>query len=671
MTTEQHIKELRDFLDKQNYNYYVLNAPVISDQEFDIKMHELQQLEVEHPEFADPNSPTQRVGSDINLEFEQVHHERPMLSLGNTYSRSEISDFYNRIAKTLGQPFDIMCELKFDGTSISLVYEGGKLIRAATRGNGTIGDDVTRNVRTIKSIPLTLHGNYPAQVEMRGEIIMPRAGFEALNQQRIDIGETPFANPRNAAAGSLKLQNSSQAAQRPLDCVLYYTLTDEREYTLHSESLDDAKKWGFKISPHCKLCHSLSDIYEFVDEWAEKRESLPYDIDGIVFKVNNLHQQQQLGFTAKSPRWAISYKFKAEQAHSQLLEVTYQVGRTGTINPVANMEPMQLAGTTVRRATLHNADIMDALDLHEGDTVVVEKGGEIIPKIVGVDIEKRKPNATKITFPQQCPVCGTKLIRVEGEAAHYCPNQDGCAPQIVGRLIHFVSKKAMNIDSIGEETAELLYRQKLVTNIADFYTLTFDDIIKLDGFKETAANNIINGIAESKQVPYERVLFALGIRFVGEIVAKKIAQAFHNIELLKTATKEQLLQTDEVGEKIANSIIDFMSKAENIETINRLKQVGLQMQKEERALASETLSGKQFVISGTFAQHSRDELKNIIEANGGKMLSGVSSKTDYLVAGENMGPAKLEKAQKLGIAIISEAELMTMLNIQEQQQTLF
>lgn len=661
MTPQEHIQQLRDFLNKHNYNYYVLNAPIISDQEFDFKMHELIQLEKQYPEYADPNSPTQRVGSDINLEFKQVSHDRPMLSLGNTYSRADIADFYNRIAKTLGEPFDIMCELKFDGTSISLIYEGGQLVRAATRGNGVVGDDVTRNVRTIKTIPLMLHGNYPAQVEMRGEIIMPRAGFEALNKQRIDIGETPFANPRNAAAGSLKLQNSSQAAQRPLDCVLYYTITDERDYDLHSESLEDAKQWGFKISPHCKLCHSLDEIYAFVDEWASKRETLPYDIDGIVFKVNNLHQQQLLGYTAKSPRWAISYKFKAEQAHSQLLEVTYQVGRTGAITPVANMQPMQLAGTIVKRATLHNADIIEALDLHYGDTVVVEKGGEIIPKIVGVDIDKRQPNAQRIEFPKVCPVCNTPLIRVEGEAAHYCPNQLGCAPQIVGRLIHFVSKKAMNIDSIGEETAELLYQKGLVKNIADFYTLTFDDIIHLDGFKETAANNIINGIQKSKEVPYERVLFALGIRFVGEVVAKKIAQSFPNIDSLKSATKLQLLLTDEVGEKIADSVIDFFANPLNIQIVERLTTAGLQMQIKEKKINSEILFGMQFVISGTFVNHSRDELKEIIESNGGKMQSGVSAKTNYLVAGENMGPSKLEKAQKLGISIISESELIAML----------
>lgn len=660
-TDEENISFLREFLDKHNYNYYVLNSPVISDQEFDMKMHELQALEEKHPELYDPNSPTQRVGSDRNVEFAQVKHERPMLSLGNTYSKEEIADFYNRIAKAVNRPFDIMCELKFDGTSISIVYEGGQLMRAATRGNGTVGDDVTRNVRTIRTLPLKLQGNFPAQVEMRGEIIMPRKGFEELNRQRIDVGEAPFANPRNAAAGSLKLQNSSQAARRPLDCVLYYTLTDEREYALHSESLEDARSWGFQISPHCRLCHSLDEIYAFVDEWAEKRETLPYDIDGIVFKVNDLALQQELGFTAKNPRWAISYKFKAEQAHSKLLEVTYQVGRTGTINPVANMEPMQLAGTVVRRATLHNAGVIEALDLHEGDTVVVEKGGEIIPKIVGVDLDLRPEGASPVLFPTLCPVCGSQLVRLEGEAAYYCPNQEGCAPQIVGRLIHFISRKAMNIDGVGDETADLLYTTGLVRRVSDFYRLTYDDLISLEGFQAKAVLNVLQGIEESKKVPYERVLFALGIRFVGEVVAKKIASAFTDIDQLMTATREQLLLTDEVGEKIADSIIAYFSKQENRDMIEELRNTGLQMRKEEKQLASETFVGKQFVISGTFLSHSRDELKALIENHGGKMLSGVSAKCDYLVAGENMGPAKLEKANKLNVPIISEQQLMEMI----------
>ncbi len=662
MDAEKRINELREFLDKQNYNYYVLNQPVISDQEFDFKMHELIDLEAQHPEFFDANSPTQRVGSDINIGFEQVRHERPMLSLGNTYSKEEIAEFYNRIVKSVDRPFDVMCELKFDGTSISLIYENGKLVRAATRGNGTIGDDVTRNVRTIKSVPLTLQGDYPPHVEMRGEIIMPRAGFDALNRQRTDIGETPFANPRNAAAGSLKLQNSSEAAKRPLDCMLYYTLTDDREYSFHSESLEDARKWGFVISPNCRLCRSLDEIYEFVDYWAEKRDSLPYDIDGIVFKVNDLQMQQELGFTAKNPRWAISYKFKAEQAHSRLLSVVYQVGRTGTVTPVANMEPMQLAGTTVRRATLHNADVIDTLDLHENDIVIVEKGGEIIPKIVGVDIDKRLPDAQKIEFPKVCPVCGTPLVREEGEAANYCPNSENCAPQIVGRLIHFVARKAMNIDSIGEETAEQLYKSSLVMRPSDFYKLKMSDILALDGFKDKSAENILKGIEESKNVPYERVVFAIGIRYVGETVAKILAKAFPNIDLLMTATREQLTATEEIGERIADSIISFFAKQENIDLIEDLRSCGLQMQMIEKELASDVFVGKQFVISGTFANHSRDELKALIESHGGKMLSGVSAKTDYLVAGENMGPAKLEKANKLGVAIISEDKLLEMIN---------
>lgn len=662
MDAEKRINELREFLDKQNYNYYVLNQPVISDQEFDFKMHELIDLEAQHPEFFDANSPTQRVGSDINIGFEQVRHERPMLSLGNTYSKEEIAEFYNRIVKSVDRPFDVMCELKFDGTSISLIYENGKLVRAATRGNGTIGDDVTRNVRTIKSVPLTLQGDYPPHVEMRGEIIMPRAGFDALNRQRTDIGETPFANPRNAAAGSLKLQNSSEAAKRPLDCMLYYTLTDDREYSFHSESLEDARKWGFVISPNCRLCRSLDEIYEFVDYWAEKRDSLPYDIDGIVFKVNDLQMQQELGFTAKNPRWAISYKFKAEQAHSRLLSVVYQVGRTGTVTPVANMEPMQLAGTTVRRATLHNADVIDTLDLHENDIVIVEKGGEIIPKIVGVDIDKRLPDAQKIEFPKVCPVCGTPLVREEGEAANYCPNSENCAPQIVGRLIHFVARKAMNIDSIGEETAEQLYKSSLVMRPSDFYKLKMSDILALDGFKDKSAENILKGIEESKNVPYERVVFAIGIRYVGETVAKILAKAFPNIDLLMTATREQLTATEEIGERIADSIISFFAKQENIDLIEDLRSCGLQMKMIEKELASDVFVGKQFVISGTFANHSRDELKALIESHGGKMLSGVSAKTDYLVAGENMGPAKLEKANKLGVAIISEDKLLEMIN---------
>ena len=659
---KKQIDELRSFLHAQNYNYYVLNNPVISDQEFDMKMKELQALEALHPEFADPNSPTQRVGSDISMSFAQVTHERPMLSLGNTYNEQEIRDFWLRLDKQLARPFEIVCELKFDGTAISLIYENGELVRAATRGNGVVGDDVTRNVKTIRSIPLKLTGDYPARLEMRGEIIMPRAGFEALNNQRIEIGEIPFANPRNAAAGSLKLQSSSMVAQRPLDCILYYVLTDDIDFETHTQSLDMAKNWGFKISPHYKLCKSIDDIFDYINHWAEKRETLPYDIDGIVFKVNNLAMQQELGFTAKNPRWAISYKFKAEQAHSRLLSIAYQVGRTGVVTPVANMEPVQLAGTVVRRASLHNADIIDTLQLHVGDTVVVEKGGEIIPKIVGIDEELRPEGAQPVEFPKVCPECGTPLVRIEGEAAHYCPNITGCKPQITGRLIHFVSRKAMNIESIGEETVELLFERKLISSISDFYRLKLEDLLYLDGFAYKSAENVIRGIEESKKVPYPRVLFALGIRFVGETTAKILAKAFPNITLLANASKEQLLEIEEIGDRIAQSVIDYFANLENLKTVTELRDFGLQMEQSAKTPDSTALAGKSFVISGTFATHSRDELKELIENNGGKMLSGISSKTDYLVAGENMGPAKLEKASKLNVPIISEDKLMDLIN---------
>ncbi len=658
---EQQIKSLREFLHAQNHNYYILNNPLISDMEFDLKMKQLQDLEAQHPEFFDPTSPTQRVGSDLNEAFTQVVHQRPMLSLGNTYSEDEIAEFYNRILKQTGKEFDIACELKFDGTAISLIYENGQLVQAATRGNGTVGDDVTRNVKTIKTIPLRLIGDYPSQLEVRGEIIMPRAGFNALNEQRKSAGDEPFANPRNAAAGSLKIQNSSIVAQRPLDCILYYVITDEREFKTHSESIEAAKKWGFQMSPHMAVCKNLSEIYNYVQLWAEQRTTLPYDIDGIVFKVNDLQMQQELGFTAKNPRWAISYKFKAEQAHSRLLSLDYQVGRTGVITPVANMDPVPLAGTIVKRASLHNADIIDALDLHEGDTVVIEKGGEIIPKIVGVDIEKREPNAQKISFIKNCPKCGTPLVREENEAAHYCPNSAHCQPQIIGRLIHFVSRKAMNIDSIGDETAEQLYSAGLVKNVADFYQLTADKVLRLSGFAEKSAQNMIDGIEASKSVPYERVIFALGIRFVGETTAKKLAAQFPTIELLEQATKEQLLNTEEVGDKIADSILRFMSDEENRNLISRLKDAGLQFQLQEKRLAGSSLSGKTFVISGVFDGFSRDELKNIIEENGGKMVSGISKKTDYLVAGANAGPAKLEKAAQNNVTVIGESDILEMI----------
>jgi DNA ligase (NAD+) len=659
---KEKIEYLRDFLHQQNYNYYVLNSPLISDMEFDMKMKELQALEVEHPQFDDPNSPTQRVGSDISSSFEQITHQRPMLSLGNTYSESEITEFYNRIYKQIGETFELTCELKFDGTAISLIYENGELVRAATRGNGTVGDDVTRNVKTIKTIPLKLHGDFPAHLEMRGEIIMPRAGFEALNKQRIEEGEMPFANPRNAAAGSLKLQSSKQVAKRPLDCILYYAVSDDIGFETHAESLERAKDWGFNISPYFKKSKKLDEVFEYMRYWAEARTTLPYDIDGLVFKVNSLNQQRDLGFTAKNPRWAISYKFKAEQAHSKLLSVTYQVGRTGVVTPVANMEPMQLAGTIVKRASLHNADIIEMLDLHYDDIVIVEKGGEIIPKIVGVDTDKRQEGSRKIEFPEICPECGTKLVRIQGEAGHYCPNRDNCRPQQIGKLVHFVGRKAMNIDSIGEETAVQLIEKGIVKNIADLYHLQMEQMLQLDGFAEKSAKNMLKGIEDSKAVPYERVLFALGIRYVGETVAKKITEIFPNIDMLMNATREQLLQAEEVGEKIAQSILDYFANEQNIQIVENLKSVGIQFVKERKQLAGDSLSGKTFVISGTFKQYGRDELKVLIEENGGKILSGISAKTNYLVAGEKMGPSKLEKATKLNVPIISETELLNMIN---------
>lgn len=661
VSEKERIIYLREFLHEQNHKYYVLNSPVISDMEFDQLMHELQALEAAHPEMADVNSPTQRVGSDVNASFSQVRHNRPMLSLGNTYSRQEVADFYNRVCSDAGRSLEISCELKFDGTSISLIYEDGQLVRAATRGDGVVGDDVTRNVRTIPTVPLRLKGDYPQTLEMRGEILMPIAGFEELNKQRADIGEPAFANPRNAAAGSLKLQNSSLAAERPLMCMLYYVLTDERDFQTHYESLEAAKEWGFVISPNYKICHSLEEIYAFIDEWDVKRHDLPYDIDGIVLKVNDLAVCEELGLTAKSPRWAVAYKFKAEQAHSRLLEVTFQVGRTGVVTPVANMEPVQLAGTVVKRASLHNLGIIRDLDLHVDDTVVIEKGGEIIPKIVGVDVEKRIDGARPVEFPSVCPVCGATLVRIEGEAAYYCPNYNGCAPQIVGRLTHFVERGAMDIEQLGDEKIELLFRHGLLKDIADFYTLTAEELLSLPGFQLKSANKAIEAIAESKKQPFERVLFAIGIRYVGATVAKRLASAFKNIDNLIAAPVEQLKAAQDIGEVIAQSVRTFFDKEENIQLINRLRDAGLQMSMKEQVLASDSLSGKQFVVSGVFDAISRDDLKALLASHGGKVVNSISGKTDYVVAGANMGPAKLEKAQKLGVSIIGYDDLLKMI----------
>lgn len=657
MTTKEKIDQLRAELHQHNYKYYVLNAPDISDKEFDDMMRELQDLEQAHPEFQDKNSPTMRVGSDLNKNFTQVAHKYPMLSLGNTYSEGEVSDFYDRIQKSLNEDFEICAELKYDGTSISLTYENGKLIRAVTRGDGEKGDDVTDNVKTIHTIPLVLHGDYPEIFEIRGEILMPWTVFEELNREKEAREEPLFANPRNAASGTLKLQNSAIVASRKLDAYLYYLLGENLPYDGHHENLQKAMQWGFKISDHMKKCHSLQDIFDYIHYWDVERKNLPVATDGIVLKVNSLKQQRNLGFTAKSPRWAIAYKFQAERELTRLNKVTYQVGRTGAVTPVANLDPVQLSGTIVKRASLHNSDIIEGLDLHIGDMVYVEKGGEIIPKITGVDKDAREMMiGEKVKFITHCPECGSKLIRYEGEAAHYCPNETACPPQIKGKIEHFISRKAMDIDGLGPETIDMFFRLGLIKDTADLYELTADRIKNLDRMGDKSAENIIRSIAQSKEVPFERVLFALGIRFVGETVAKKIAKSFMTIEDLENATFERLINIDEIGEKIAQSILTYFSNPLNKELIGRLKNAGLQFSKKEEDLQGYTdkLAGQSIVISGVFTYHSRDEYKNLIEKNGGKNVGSISSKTSFILAGENMGPAKMEKAQKLGIQIMSE-----------------
>lgn len=665
MTEQDQILALREELHRHNYNYYVLNAPEISDKEFDDKMRLLQDLEKLHPEMADPNSPTMRVGSDLSKDFKQVVHQYPMLSLGNTYSESEVTDFYNRVRELLaGEAFEICCELKFDGTSISLVYEDGKLLQAVTRGDGEKGDDVTDNVKTIRSIPLVLHGDYPQRFEIRGEILMPWVVFEELNCEREAREEPLFANPRNAASGTLKLQNSSIVASRKLDAYLYYLLGEQVPCDGHYENMQKAASWGFKISEHMRKVKTLQEVFDFINYWDTERKNLPVATDGIVLKVNSLRQQRHLGFTAKSPRWAIAYKFQAERALTRLNQVTFQVGRTGVITPVANLDPVQLSGTVVKRASLHNADIIESLDLHIGDMVYVEKGGEIIPKITGVDVDARGfMLGDKVKFISRCPECGTPLVRFEGEAAHYCPNDSGCAPQIKGKIEHFISRKAMAIDGLGPETVDLFYQIGLVKNVADLYTLRALDIRGLDRLGDKSAVRIVHGIADSKQVPFERVLFALGIRFVGETAAKKLAKAFGSIEALEVATKEQLMEVDEIGEKIAQSVVAYFSLPANIEIINRLKEAGLQMEKqvEDESEYSDKLAGLSIVISGVFSKHSREEYKDMIEKHGGKNVGSISAKTSFVLAGENMGPAKLEKAQKLGIKIINEDDFLQML----------
>ncbi len=661
---EAKIKALREELEQHNYNYYVLSAPTISDREFDEKMKELQALEEAYPEFADPYSPTQRVGSDISKEFRQVVHQYPMLSLGNTYSEGDVRDFYARVERALNEPFEIVAELKYDGTSISLIYEEGRLVRAVTRGDGVRGDDVTANVKTIRSVPLRLRGEgYPSAFELRGEILLPWKEFDRLNKEREEQEEPLFANPRNAASGTLKQQNPAVVASRKLDAYFYYLLGEDLPADNHYDNLQAARSWGFKIPDVIRKCHSMQEVFDYIAYWDVERKNLPVATDGIVLKVNSLRQQLNLGFTAKSPRWAIAYKFQAERAVTRLNSVSFQVGRTGAITPVANLEPVLLAGTIVKRASLHNADIIEGLDLHLGDNVYVEKGGEIIPKIVGVDVGSRPVvMGAKVTFLKTCPECGTPLVRIEGEAAHYCPNESGCPPQIKGRIEHFVTRKAMNIN-MGPETVEDLYDAGLVRNVADLYTLKITDLMRLERWAERSARNLMDSLEESKKVPFERVLYGLGIRYVGETVAKRLAMAFHSMEQLEEASVEALTEVDEIGERIALSVTRYFADKGNRRLVARLKDAGLRMAVAEESLAgrSDKLKGLTIVISGTFSQHSRDEYKAMIEQHGGKNSGSVSGKTDYILAGDNMGPAKLEKASKLGVKIIGEDEFLNML----------
>lgn len=660
---KKRINALSEELHQHNYNYYVLNSPTISDYEFDMKLKELQSLEDAYPEFRSPNSPTQRVGSDINQEFRQVAHRYPMLSLANTYNKEEVRDFYERVSTGLdGENFEICAELKFDGLSISLTYIDGELTQAVTRGDGNVGDDVTANIRTIRSIPLKLRegAGYPHEFEIRGEVLMPWTSFEALNAEREAREEPLFANPRNAASGTLKSQKSELVASRKLDAYLYYLLGDQVPTDgTHYGNMQLCREWGFKVSDNMRLCKTLEDIYEFIDYWDTERKNLPVATDGIVLKVNSLRQQTHLGYTAKSPRWAIAYKFKAERACTRLDNVTYQVGRTGAITPVANMQPVQLAGTTVRRASLHNADIIAELDLHIGDMVYVEKGGEIIPKVVGVDKSQRPEGAEKVQFITHCPECGAELIRYEGEAAHYCPNDTSCAPQIKGRIEHFISRKAMNIDSLGPETVDDYYSRGLIHDCADLYRLRVEDINGQDGTREKSARKIIDGIQSSLNVPFERVVFAIGIRFVGETTAKLIARRFRSMEALSTATLAELTDTEGIGPAIAGSIVRFFKDEKNLDIIHRLAEAGVKMETGEEAQPqSDKLTGKTIVISGVFTRHSRDEYKALIERHGGKNSGSISSKTSFILAGDNMGPAKLEKANKLGVEIINEEDFL-------------
>lgn len=653
-------------LNQHSYNYYVLAMPTIADYTFDKKLEELHQLELAHPEFADQNSPTQKVGGEITKSFTTVKHKWPMLSLGNTYNEQDLRDFDERIKKSIGNDFEYVCELKFDGLSISLTYDGSKLVRAVTRGDGTKGDDVTTNIKTIHTIPHQLKAEgIPPLFEIRGEIFMHRAAFERLNKEREELGEVQYANPRNFAAGTVKMQDSKEVAKRPLDCFLYSLNTDKNYFKTHWDSLQTLKTWGFNVCEHTRLTNNIEDVLLFIQRWENERFKLSYDIDGIVIKVNSYAQQQELGFTAKSPRWAISYKYKAQEVETILEKVTYQVGRTGAVTPVANLKPVQLAGTTVKRATLHNANEIERLDLHEGDSVFVEKGGEIIPKIINVNLDKRRTDATPVIYPSVCPECNTPLIRKEGEVAFYCPNDEACPPQIVGKIQHFISRKAMNIDGLGDETIETFYQRGLVAHISDLYTLheKADELKTLERFGEKSIENMLKGIALSKQMPFEKVLFGLGIRYVGETVARKLAFGTKNIDSLIASSLEELTAIDEIGQRIAESIIEYFGKPEHLHQITLLKSYGLQFEaiENEITLQSDKLTGKTFVISGVFENYSREELKSMIESNGGKILSGISAKLNYLVAGDNMGPSKLEKANKLNVPLISQDDLLELL----------
>ncbi|MRX38880.1 NAD-dependent DNA ligase LigA [Flavobacterium sp. LC2016-23] len=668
MSIQETIQALREELNQHNYNYYVLDNATISDYDFDVKLKELQDLENKNPEFFDENSPTQRVGGTITKNFKTIAHQYRMYSLDNSYSKNDLEDWQNRIQKVLGNvDLQYTCELKYDGASISITYENGKLAQALTRGDGFQGDDVTNNIKTIKSVPLQLKGNYPSRFDIRGEIILPYAGFEKMNQELIEIGETPYSNPRNTASGSLKLQDSAEVARRPLECLLYFVTGNNLPFASQFEGLESARKWGFKVPNEAKLVHDLQEVFDFIDYWDVHRHNLPYETDGVVIKVNSIQHQEELGYTAKSPRWAMAYKFKSEQVSTQLQSISYQVGRTGAITPVANLKAVQLAGTIVKRASLHNADQIEKLDIRINDTVFVEKGGEIIPKIIAVDLEKRPENSERTTYITHCPECHTELVRNAGEANHYCPNFYGCPPQIIGRIQHYISRKAMDIEGLGGETVALLFKNGLVHNYADLYELKVEDILHLERMAKKSAENLVNGVQKSTEIPFESVLFALGIRFVGETVAKKLAKHYKNITALSKASLMELILVDEIGERIARSVIEFFENEENQKIIERLKSYGVQFEIVEKINpnATEKFIGKTFVVSGVFAQFSRDELKKTIEDNGGKVGSSISAKTDFVVAGDNMGPAKLEKANKLNIPILSEEDFITKLNESE------